>query len=227
MNKSILPTIVFLFATLLVNSANIKYAQAADNFGQPTSNKYTLPQRTNNDSKNQLLATLLFVGLGVTLGWGIAFIYYHRTYNKTAEKNCTEVPKLEKIIEPRSEIYIKQKSYSPYILYIELAYECLHQGDTQGALRDLNQAIRTKPNSARVYSERANFRKNKLGDKQGAIEDYTRAIGINPNDAFLYFWRSQTYQELGNQQKAIEDYNAAMNIAPEDIMYHSFYKNEK
>lgn len=227
MKKSILPIIVFLSTTLLVNLANIQYIQANDNFSQHANQKIIFSQESTNNSNNQLLATLLIAGFGAVLGWGMSFIYYRHNLKKAAKSEFTELTKSEKIIERYPEIYIKKKDSSPYILYIEQAYKSLDKGDTQKALKNLNEAIRAKPNSARVYSERANFRKNKLGDKQGAIEDYSKAIAINPNDAFLYFWRSQTYQELGNQKRAIEDYNAAIKIAPEDILYYSFNDYKK
>ena len=243
MIKSVLPTILILSVILLVNLFNIQSTQANYKISRTVIKKNIFTKYSNkHDRNNQILITLIIAGVGATLGWSIAFIYYRRTYKKIEEKKCdapeepqsdrtsAKVPKPKKIIESPSEPYIKPNYYSSYIVYIEQAYKCLSQGDTQGALKNFNEAIRSKPNSARVYSERANFRKNKLGDKQGAIEDYTQAIAINPNDALLYFFRSQTYQELGNQKKAIEDYNAAMNIAPDHTMYYGFidekYQND-
>lgn len=234
MKKTTVSTILLLFITLLVNIASIQDNQANDNLSKPTAtNKIKLFKvSANNDSINQLLTTVLIAVLGVFIGWVIAFNYYRHIYKKTVKNEYTKLKKSginqskvnrsKKNIESYPEIYIKQKNTSPYILHIEQAYKFLDKGDTQKALKNLNEAIRIKPDSARVYSERANFRKNKLGDKQGAIEDYSKAIAINPNDAFLYFWRSHTYQELGNQKRAIEDYNAAIKIAPEDILYYSF-----
>ncbi|MDZ8050326.1 MAG: tetratricopeptide repeat protein [Aulosira sp. ZfuVER01] len=105
-------------------------------------------------------------------------------------------------------------------LYIKKAYNHFAQGNIEGAIADFNTAVCIHPNSAELYTARANFRKKKLGDRQGALEDYTKAIYINPHNAFFYYWRSQIYQELGNQQKAIEDYNAAVTLAPEDTMYY-------
>ena len=235
MRKSILPTMLILSVILLANLFNIQSTQANYKISRTVIKKNIFTKYSNkHDRNNQILITLLIAGVGATLGWSIAFIYYRRTDKKIEEKKCNrtsaKVPKPKKIIESPTEPYIKPNYYSSYIVYIEQAYKCLSQGDTQGALKNFNEAIRSKPDSAKVYSERANFRKNKLGDKQGAIEDYTQAIAINPNDALLYFFRSQTYQELGNQKKAIEDYNAAMNIAPDHTMYYGFidekYQND-
>ena len=109
--------------------------------------------------------------------------------------------------------------------YIKQAYTHFAQGDIESAIADFNTAIGVHPNSAELYTARANFRKKKLGDSQGALEDYTHAIDINPENAFFYFWRSQIYQELGNEQKAIEDYNIAMSLAPEGTMYYMNYSD--
>ncbi|MEJ1933511.1 tetratricopeptide repeat protein [Nostoc sp. NIES-2111] len=108
--------------------------------------------------------------------------------------------------------------------YIQQAYTRFAQGDIEGAIAHFHAAIFLHPQSAELYTARAQFRKKNLGDYQGAIEDYTQAICINPHNAFFYYWRSQTYQELGEQQKAIEDYNAAMNLAPEGTIYYVFDK---
>ncbi|MDJ0501849.1 MAG: tetratricopeptide repeat protein [Nostocales cyanobacterium LE14-WE4] len=104
--------------------------------------------------------------------------------------------------------------------YIQQANTCFTQGDIEGAKANFQDAISLYPNSVKLYTERAKFRRHKLGDLRGALEDYTEAICINPQNSFFYFWRSQTYQALGNQQKAIEDYNTAMNLAPDGTMHH-------
>ncbi|MDZ7958408.1 MAG: tetratricopeptide repeat protein [Aulosira sp. DedQUE10] len=131
------------------------------------------------------------------------------------DNNDKEFSQLEVIPPLQVEITLKPKAVS---LYIQQAYNRFAQGDIEGAIADFNIALCIHPNSAELYTARANFRKKKLGDRLGAIEDYTQAIFINPDNAFFYFWRSQTYQELGNHQKAIEDYNAAVTLAPEGTM---------
>jgi tetratricopeptide (TPR) repeat protein len=111
--------------------------------------------------------------------------------------------------------------------YVERAYADFKQGDRFRAIAHLNEAIRSNPHSAYLYSERANFRHKKLGDKHGAIEDYTKAIQLNPQNALFYFWRSQTYYALGDEQGAIKDYNQAIRLAPEETMYYCFQGSVK
>ncbi|BAZ04454.1 tetratricopeptide repeat protein [Calothrix sp. NIES-3974] len=105
---------------------------------------------------------------------------------------------------------------------IKKAYNCFEEGDIEGAIANFNRAISNNPNNAEIYSQRANFRHNKLKDTQGAIEDYNHAIEINPNNAYFYFWRSKVYQDLGNQRQALEDYNTAMRLTMDNNFHHDF-----
>ncbi|WP_341531444.1 tetratricopeptide repeat-containing serine protease family protein (plasmid) [Nostoc sp. UHCC 0302] len=87
------------------------------------------------------------------------------------------------------------------------------KGDLQGALADLNQAIKINPNFANAYNNRGVVR-DELGDKQGAITDLNQAIKINPNFANAYNNRGNTHALLGDKQRAIADYNQAIKINP-------------
>ena len=131
------------------------------------------------------------------------------------------------MIDSSPENYFNKNHTSSYIVFIERAYSCFARGDIEGALKNFDDVICTHPNNAKIYSERAYFRKTKLGDKQGAIADYTQAISINPNDPFFYFCRSQTYLELGDRKKAIEDYNTAMDMTPEYMIDYSVSEHKK
>jgi Flp pilus assembly protein TadD len=66
--------------------------------------------------------------------------------------------------------------------YVEQARTFSRQGDTQKAIAQFNNAIRTRPNDAYLYSESANLRRQNLEDKDGALEDYTQAINLHPDN---------------------------------------------
>ncbi|GEM_PF-4946605 len=215
---------LFVLTVLLVNLSNIQSVEA--NFiSESNVNQTTriIPNSANNN--NNLLAMFLIAGVGFSFGFKWPFFPFRRA-NKTTDKKLKEKKTSESIIETSIETSAENKNNSPYMLYVQKAYNKFEQGDIEGALKNFNDAIRTQPNNAKIYSERAYFRKNKLGDKEGAISDYNQAIDINPNNPLFYFCRSQTYLELGDRHKAIEDYNTGMDIAPENIMYDST-SNEK
>ena len=71
-------------------------------------------------------------------------------------------------------------------------------GDYQGAISDLNQAIKIKPDFADAYNGRA-VAKYKLGDNQGAIADYNQAIQIKPDFAKAYYNRGLFTYKLGDK----------------------------
>ncbi|MBS9389954.1 MAG: tetratricopeptide repeat protein [Dolichospermum sp. WA123] len=99
-------------------------------------------------------------------------------------------------------------------------------GDKQGAIDDLNQAIKINPNFAQAYYNRGNVRDD-LGDKQGAIDDYNQAIKINPNDASAYNNRGNVRDDLGDKQGAIDDFNQAIKINPNDASVYYNRGNAK
>ncbi|MEI3651703.1 MAG: tetratricopeptide repeat protein [Dolichospermum lemmermannii FEM_B0920] len=88
-------------------------------------------------------------------------------------------------------------------------------GDKQGAINDLNVAIKISPNYIPAYVNRGNA-KSGLGDNPGAIEDYNQAIKINPNLADAYYNRAVVRNELGDKPGAIDDLNLAIKINPND-----------
>jgi tetratricopeptide (TPR) repeat protein len=106
--------------------------------------------------------------------------------------------------------------------YIKQDDNYLHKGNTQQAVDQFNQAINEYPDSADLYSERANFRYKRLGDTLGAIEDYSQAICMQPENSLFYLWRSQAYNDLGESQKSIADYNTAIKLSPENTIYYFF-----
>ena len=182
-------------------------------------------QNNNQNNHNNYLLTMLTIG-GIGFGLGFKFIFSNlRSASQKKDKQFAEVNPPETTVE--TQIEISKKDTSPYIAYIEQAYDKFSQGDIEGALKNFNDAIQSQPNNANLYNERAYFRQNKLGDKAGAIADYTKAIKMNPDNYLFYFCRSQTYLEMGDRQKAIDDYNIAMDIAPEDMMNDSASDNKK
>ena len=207
---------IFILIFLLVNLGNGRPVKA-NIFTEKVVIQTTtaIPDSANNNQKNHnnyILAMLAISGIGFALGLKFTFLLLHRTSIQTEDKQFLKVNQSETSIKKQIGISSNKKDTSQYLLYIEKAYHNFDQGDIEGAFKNFNEAIRSQPNNADIYNERAYFRKNKLGDKEGAIADYTQAIHINPDNALFYFCRSQTYLEMGEKQKSIEDYNTAMGI---------------
>jgi tetratricopeptide (TPR) repeat protein/S1-C subfamily serine protease len=95
-------------------------------------------------------------------------------------------------------------------------------GELQGAMVDLNQAIRLTPSSdivslANAYAARGNL-KSIMGDFQGGLADVNRAIQLNPNQArvksFAYAVRGSIHYLLGEHQEALTDGRQAIRLDP-------------
>jgi Flp pilus assembly protein TadD len=55
--------------------------------------------------------------------------------------------------------------------------------DYQGAVADINEALKINPNDSDLYNLRG-IARNKLFDHSGAIDDFNRALEINPNNSY-------------------------------------------
>ena len=88
--------------------------------------------------------------------------------------------------------------------------------DYKGAISDLNEAIRLKPDFALAYVGRGAV-KYGLGDKQGAIADYNETIRLKSDYADAYAGRGLAKYDLGDKQGAITDYNEAIRLNPNDV----------
>lgn len=107
---------------------------------------------------------------------------------------------------------------SNYIQHIQRGHEKSAKGDYAGAIEDLTQAIKLKPDDTQARSSRASVRE-KIADYAGAIEDYTNIIGYNPNDGSAYILRAQVRLKLKDFIGAIADYNQALKLKPDDSYF--------
>ena len=63
------------------------------------------------------------------------------------------------------------------------------------ALSDIDQAIQLKPEDAKLYGLRAEYKRNIHQDLRGAINDMNKAVELQPNNPQWYFQRA-SYRKL-------------------------------
>ncbi|NJM66293.1 MAG: tetratricopeptide repeat protein [Acaryochloris sp. RU_4_1] len=78
-----------------------------------------------------------------------------------------------------------------------------HQGDYQGAIADLDQAIELNPENAFAYNNRGNTY-YALQKYPQAIAEYDKAIALNPDYAEAYFNRGLAHTLMGNKRLFIK-----------------------
>ena len=86
-------------------------------------------------------------------------------------------------------------------------------GDSQGAVRDYNQAIEVDSTDARTFVQRGQA-ENALGRSGNALKSYSQALRLDPNLAAAYLNRCLTKSNLNDQPGAISDCTEATGINP-------------
>lgn len=221
MKKKIIGVAPLLTTTPVVGQAIIQPAQAIQVSQNSFDRNFRGYQNSTNSGDHSVSVVLILVGVGLLFGSTVNLVHKALNSGKPSVTKAASVPKPKEDNQTGASI----NTISVTNAYVEQARTFFKQGDTQRAIALFNNAIRTRPNDAYLYTERANLRRKNLEDKDGALQDYTQAINLHPDNPLFYLWRSQLYYEIGDKLKAMTDYNTAIRLAPEGTMYHSFQTN--
>ena len=96
---------------------------------------------------------------------------------------------------------------------VNLALEYVKQDREEEALRELDAALRIKPDYADAWVELGNIR-HARGDLSGAEEAYARALSFSPSLEGAYYNLGNIYHQQGRQAEAIEQYRQALRRHP-------------
>ncbi len=99
--------------------------------------------------------------------------------------------------------------------YTSRALARFGQKDYDGAMADLNRAIRIHPGLAEAYLDRGAVRFAQ-GDREGAVADWDRALQVNPNLAEAYSNRGAVRHDLGDLDGGFADLNKAIELDPRE-----------
>ena len=91
-------------------------------------------------------------------------------------------------------------------------------GDFQGAIEDLSEAIRLDPQNSRCYGLRGTAY-YEMGRYEKAIEDDSKAIDLHSDPTYLYN-RSESFYKTGKDDEALSDLSHALELARKMPIYH-------
>jgi hypothetical protein len=91
-------------------------------------------------------------------------------------------------------------------------------GDFQGAVEDLSEAIRLDPQNSRCYGLRGTAY-YEMGRYEKSIEDDSKAIDLHSDPTYLYN-RAESYYKTGKDDEALSDLSHALELAREMPIYH-------
>ncbi len=101
------------------------------------------------------------------------------------------------------------------IAYVRRGIAYNNECQTDSAIVDYGEAIKTRPNHAEAYYNRGNAYLSK-GDNASAITDFNSAIGLDIKNAGAYRSRGLAFLYSGNFPKAQADVTEASKLDPRD-----------
>lgn len=90
-------------------------------------------------------------------------------------------------------------------------------GDTQNALKELDNAVNADPKDDKALDHRGRY-KEEIGDDKGAVADFNKLISMKPGKAEYYYNRSSANYDLKNYDAVISDCKNAI------VIDENFYK---
>lgn len=90
-----------------------------------------------------------------------------------------------------------------------------HDADYNGALEDMNMAVRLEPQSPTAYINRALVRYY-MDDLRGAMTDYDYVLIIAPGNIMAHYNRGLLRMQVGDRNRAIEDFTAVLTQEPDN-----------
>lgn len=93
----------------------------------------------------------------------------------------------------------------------------LRTGDKDGALDDIECALKCEPNNPRYHYHKGAIL-IQLDELDEAVESLSMAITLDPAHAPSYLLRSEVFEKLGDEESSSADMSKAMNLRREQTL---------
>jgi tetratricopeptide (TPR) repeat protein len=120
--------------------------------------------------------------------------------------------------EPRQDIAYRQveerrhpKNLAAAYYHRALGYR--EKGNAEGALADLDEAIRLDAQMPKAFDARGRIQFDK-GRLDPAVKDFNEAVRLEPNTALFHHHRGTAYSQKGEEDLAIADFGEAIRLDP-------------
>ncbi len=141
----------------------------------------------------------------------------HPTYPQTLNNRARIYAKLGKEMEARSDFDAAVRAceqgrdpYAAHVFYNRASFRQDH-GDLSGALEDIEEALRRKPDHSAAFALRGSLRRVQ-GDRDGAMRDFDAALRLNPFDTQAFCERGKLAWERGDVAAAMTDFDRAVGL---------------
>ena len=156
----------------------------------------------------------------------------YESAEKTYDKLIKLFPKFENAYLGRAQLYLAEKDTAraladvdkcisinknePNAFVLRSEIKLHYNDDTEGALADMDEAIKLEPHYAGYFINRA-FMKYKLDDYFGAMADYDYALNLEPTNVTAYYNRGLLRMEVSENNRAIEDFSYVLKSDPQHL----------
>ena len=141
---------------------------------------------------------------------------FESAYLGRAHLNVAKGDTIAAVKDIERAMQINKRCTNAYLMRAEVRTK-YSKRDLQGAIDDLNEAIRLEPRQANYFVNRACIKYN-MKDFYGAMADFDYAIDLDPNNFQAHLDRGMMRAEFRDDNKAIEDFNFVLREQPSNMM---------
>ena len=138
---------------------------------------------------------------------------FDAAYVGRAKLNMADGDSVAALADAEKALSLNKGSVNAHIVHADLLMN--HTKDFEGALADMDEAIRLQPQLTGLFINRA-FVRYRLNDYYGAMSDYDYAVTLEPTNTTALYNRALLRAEVHDYNKAIADLDRVLDLEPDN-----------